>query len=224
MQPPTGQRVEDLVMVLQSRGPNRTDTGLWWSAAASGSYVKLTDFMAEGAPLEPSIDATDGSEWLLLLRDSDGLTLHAATLIVASDSQVTSVGLTAIPSTWAFTATAGAGADVAQGAAPPIDWSALTHDAFGEPWASGLADTLRITALAPGEPVDPLAPLDRVATASWSREVTGDDNAASGWTSSPDGAVFTGFDEGSDWLVSLHCSGCVHPTPLAAVRVRAQAR
>lgn len=102
-----------------------------------------------------------------------------------------------------------------------VDWSALATDVRGRPIEARLMDRLevgRFDGLDRADLAARFGQVESLVSARWTWDIGGL-RSLSLDTPSLDGTAFPGFEPGATWALTLSCSTCLSPVPLAFVLV-----
>jgi hypothetical protein len=183
--------------------------------------------------IDPRTMVEDATKtWLLALADEDGARTDVRDALVLIPSASTPGILVTIPDGLAsyeyrvlLDGNDTLRTDADRGAYT-LDWSALTVDAYGKPFAADRIDEVFVGRFDDVIEADDLGGevLDLAAAASawWTIDPAGATGVALGDCAGAGGAAFPGFTSGTAWLVGGRCTTCFGPAPMfvAVVDVR----
>jgi len=139
-------------------------------------------------------------------------------LELSASSTVTNVALTDTSTKLAYTADLGSLTitGVPKGtAALTIDWSQMTTNALGAQFKEGYVTRAIVGhyTQSPAELETKFLDLDRIATATYSADISAGSTLDFTTLKDKNGASFPGVDDSGTWLIGLFCGNCRNPAP-----------
>lgn len=218
--------VDDVEAALLDGPMTAEDVGFAYAFNANGQLTTQLDSMYSLLNMvDPETAMTPESGlWLLSVQDNFSTT-YALTVLDLSHGGVSTVDMSAAPSSVTATGSFTGRAPAVSATVPTaIDWGHLTHTAAGTPWLDWQVDTV-VVAQYHGEPVESVA--NRIATGdlfpidSWTAPTYGASSLLD--LSLLQGATpFPGFSASEIWTVTLYCSTCLVAEPMYSAVIQVQ--
>ncbi len=220
---------EQIAAALASDTLPQDEIALYTVCTPAAARCSMGDFTVFGNDIGvPSYFASFTGPWLLVLasRRPNGTLRFRHTVVVEHDPAA-AVGTLALRSD---DATLRVQTDLDARPALParsgtaaltVDWAALRTDVRGRPIEARLMDRLevgRFDGLSRADLAARFGQVESLVDARWTWDIAGAQSIA---LDAPtlDGTTFPGFTPGATWALTLSCSTCLSPVPLAFVLV-----
>lgn len=220
---------DEIAAALAADTLPQDEIALYTLCTPEAARCSMADFTVFGNDIGvPSYFESFSGPWLLVLasRRANGTLRFRHTVVLTHDpsASVDTLALRSDDARLAVTTDLGARPALPARAGDPaltVDWTALTTDVRGRPIDARLMDRLEVGRF-DGVDRDALAArfgqVESLVSARWTWDIAGLRSIALD-TPSLDGTVFPGFTPGATWALTLSCSTCLSPVPLAFVLV-----